>query len=124
MKKILYLRIILVLVILSSLLMVVAYSNSVKAQETNVCALHENRMWAWTLDGAWLSMTKTGNWKTDSWFYMLKSGEPVVVIQIDAKLGYYLVCYDFESGDGWQPLYGWVQKDRILLQSEITPSPQ
>ena len=90
---------------------------------SNICANHPNRMWAWTLDGAWMSTNKTGDWKTDNWFYMLKSGEPVIVTQIDGKLGYYLVCYDFGSDTGWQALYGWVQKDNILLQSEITPIP-
>lgn len=90
-------------------------------QVSNVCAQHPNRMWAWTRDGAWLSMTRTGDWNTDSLFYMLKSGEPVIVIQDDAKNGYYLICYDFGSDSGWQPLSGWVQKDKILLQSQITP---
>lgn len=94
-----------------------------QAQVSNVCANHPNRMWAWTLDGAWMSTNKTGDWKTDNWFYMLKSGEPVIVTQIDGKLGYYLVCYDFGSDTGWQAIYGWVQKENILLQSEITPIP-
>lgn len=102
-----------------SFAMVSAENNLINTGST--CANHPNRMWAWTKDGAWLSMTKTGNWKTDDWFYMLKSGEPVVVTQIDGEKGYYLVCYDFGSDDGWQPLVGWVYKDKILLQSQITP---
>ena len=53
--------------------------------------------------------------------FMLKAGEPVVVTKIDSEKGYYLVCYDFGSDTGWQPLVGWVYKDKILLQSQITP---
>ena len=112
-----------ILGIILFLFVILSYNYSVNAQESNICANHPNRMWAWTLDSAWMSTNKTGDWKTDNWFYMLKSGEPVVVTQIDGKLGYYLVCYDFGSEDGWQAIYGWVQKDNILLQSEITPIP-
>lgn len=92
-------------------------------QSTNVCAQNINKQWAWTKSGAWMSTNKTGDWKTDNWFYMLKENESVVVLKTDARLGYYLVCYDFGSDTGWQPLVGWVQKQNILLQSSITPMP-
>lgn len=98
-----------------------AKANRQEEQVNNICAKNTNRMWGWTREDAWLSMTTTGDWKTDAWFYMLKAGEPVVVTKIDSEKGYYLVCYDFGSDTGWQPLVGWVYKDKILLQSQITP---
>lgn len=85
------------------------------------CLQHMNRMWGWTREAAWMSMTTTGKWETDQLFYMLKAGEPIIVTQIGGD-GYYLVCKSV--GEDWQPLYGWVYKDQILLQSEITPMPE
>ncbi len=117
-------KIMFIFISIFTLLFLLSGFKTTKAQEVNACASHPNRMWAWSLDGAWMSTNKTGNWETDDWFYMLKSGESVVVTQIDGKLGYYLVCYDFDSENGWQPIYGWVQKNKILLQSQITPESQ
>lgn len=113
----------LVFAFLSSIFILMGGIQKVNAQSNNFCSSHPNKMWAWSLDGAWMSTNKTGDWKTDNWFYLLKSGEPVVVLQIDSASGYYLVCYDFGSSYGWEPLYGWVYKDNILLQSQITPAP-
>lgn len=99
----------------------VAVRASVKeSNNTGSCYNHPNKMWAWTLENAWMSTDKTGDWKTDNWFYLLKSGESVAVLQYDAETQYYLVCYDFEK-EGWNNLVGWVYKDAILLQSQITP---
>src|SRR5690242_13310154 len=83
-----------------------AYTNA-SAQTKNVCLEHPNKQWAWTVNSPWMSTNKTGDWKTDTWFYYLKPGEAVIVTQTDAKLGYYLVCYDFGGDRGLQPLVGW-----------------
>jgi hypothetical protein len=81
------------------------------------CQANTNQKLAWTLDSAWLSTNKSGNWETDAWFYMLKPYQPVYVIETDRELGYYLICFQFDPS--WQPIYGWVEWNKILLNSDV-----
>lgn len=117
MKKIVFLTI---SVILGLILGCLGYF-TVKAQSdyTNqpACQSHPNQKLAWTLNSAWLSTNKTGNWETDNWFYMMKPYQPVYVLNSDYRSRYYFVCFQFDSD--WTPLYGWVEMKDILLNSDV-----
>lgn len=82
----------------------------------NPCFLHPTLGWGYAKDAAWMSNTMTGNWKTDEWFYMIKPYDPVVVLQMTGE--YYVICYDI--GIDKVPLYGYVYREQILLESEIS----
>jgi len=84
------------------------------------CYGHPNRMWAWSLESAWMSSNATGDIMKDNWFYLIPPGNPLAILKIDGN-GYYLAC--IEVGDELPPLFGLVRKETILLQSNITPSP-
>lgn len=77
----------------------------------------KNYQWAVTLDGAWLSTNTNGDWKTDVWFYLIAPNTNVIAQIDDGK--YYLICYEFSSTQ--DPLFGWIEKTKIILHSDVTP---
>lgn len=79
------------------------------------CQNHTKSQLAWTLENTWLSTDKTGDWRTDTWFYHLKAYQPVHVIKIDGE--YYLVCFQFD--ERWTPIYGWARKQTVLLNKDV-----
>ena len=115
------------LVILLSIFALFSYVKDVGARNEiqnpsgSICEEKENSQRGTILEYAWFSSTKTGNWETDSWFYKVNGYEDVIIIRYDS--GYYLTCWDFGSDYGYDPIVGWVQKDRIILDSQVTPVP-
>jgi len=122
-KQKIFLTLIIALIILSLFgHKVVDARNEIQNPSGSVCSKNTNAQRGTVLEYAWFSSTKTGNWETDQLFYKLNGYEDIIVLQYDG-IGYYLVCWDFGSDLGYDPIVGWVQKDRIILDSQVTPIP-